>query len=120
MTTSTVRTPEVDRYVAKVEPHLREIFEAVRTTVLETAPELREHLKMGVPHYSRHADVIYIADYGHHVNLGFHRGAFLKDPDHVLEGTGKHFRHVKVRDPEDARRRAVRAMIRRAVAFDRG
>jgi hypothetical protein len=31
-----------------------------------------------------------------HVNLGFFRGAALPDPDHLLQGTGKFMRHVKL------------------------
>lgn len=36
-----------------------------------------------------------------HVNLGFNYGAELPDPKNLLEGTGKLFRHFKVRSVED-------------------
>lgn len=32
-----------------------------------------------------------------HVSLGFNYGAELPDPHHLLEGTGKLFRHVKIK-----------------------
>jgi hypothetical protein len=32
-----------------------------------------------------------------HVNLGFNYGAELPDPHKLLEGTGKMFRHVKIK-----------------------
>lgn len=35
-----------------------------------------------------------------HVTLGFNYGAELPDPTNILEGTGKLFRHVKVRTVE--------------------
>lgn len=38
---------EVDRFVAGVDPPLREIVSALRATVRETAPELREQIVMG-------------------------------------------------------------------------
>ena len=38
---------------------------------------------------------------GKHVTLGFNYGAELPDPAKLLEGTGKLFRHVKIRSAED-------------------
>jgi hypothetical protein len=32
-----------------------------------------------------------------HVNVGFFQGAALPDPAHLLQGTGKFMRHVKLR-----------------------
>lgn len=51
-----------------------------------------------------------------HVNLQFHQGAHLPDPDGLLEGTGKSMRHVKIRDEEILGRDAVEALIREAAA----
>ena len=36
-----------------------------------------------------------------HVNLGFNYGAELPDPKNLLEGTGKLFRHYKVKSVKD-------------------
>lgn len=35
-----------------------------------------------------------------HVNLGFNYGAELPDPKEMLEGTGKLFRHIKIKSTE--------------------
>ncbi len=35
-----------------------------------------------------------------HVNLGFNYGAELPDPKNLLEGTGKLFRHIKIKSVE--------------------
>lgn len=35
-----------------------------------------------------------------HVNLGFNYGAELPDPTNLLEGTGKLFRHIKIKSVE--------------------
>lgn len=35
-----------------------------------------------------------------HVNLGFNYGAELPDPKNLLEGTGKLFRHIKIKSIE--------------------
>lgn len=54
-----------------------------------------------------------------HVSLLFADGVDLPDPDHLLEGTGKRTRHVKLRSVADAERPAVRALVE-AAATQRG
>ena len=39
----------------------------------------------------------YVNAFTDHVNVGFFRGAELRDPAGLLEGTGKFMRHVKLR-----------------------
>jgi hypothetical protein len=58
----------------------------------------------------------YIGAHRAHVNLGFYRGAELPDPEGLMEGTGKRLRHIKVRDPEQVGRPALRRYIESAVA----
>lgn len=38
----------------------------------------------------------YVNAFRAHVNVGFFRGAGIPDPGHLLEGTGKFMRHVKL------------------------
>jgi hypothetical protein len=38
----------------------------------------------------------YVNAFKAHVNVGFFRGAEIADPEHLLEGTGKFMRHVKL------------------------
>ena len=55
------------------------------------------------------------------VSLVFMRGTSLKDENHLLEGTGKNMRHVKLRSLEAfARRRpGLQALIEQAVGLNR-
>jgi hypothetical protein len=39
----------------------------------------------------------YVNAFNSHVNVGFFQGAALPDPAHLLQGTGKSMRHVKLR-----------------------
>jgi hypothetical protein len=39
----------------------------------------------------------YVNVFSSHVNVGFFHGAALPDPAHLLQGTGKFMRHVKLR-----------------------
>lgn len=43
----------------------------------------------------------YVDVFTSHVNVGFFQGATLPDPAHLLQGTGKFMRHVKLK-PETA------------------
>ena len=61
----------------------------------------------------------YIALHSKHVNLGFYRGAALKDRGRLLEGSGKKLRHVKLLDAASARNPAITALLREAIAEQR-
>ncbi len=56
----------------------------------------------------------YVNVYKTHVNVGFYTGAFLEDPYHLLEGTGKRMRHVKIRPGSDIDSSALGELIERA------
>jgi hypothetical protein len=69
-------------------------FEAMR----KCGDEVRELLHDGCP-VACLGDVPfgYVNVFKSHVNVGFFRGAELPDPAHLLQGTGKLMRHVKLR-----------------------
>lgn len=52
-----------------------------------------------------------------HVTLGFNYGAELPDPDKLLEGTGKLFRHVKIRSSEQLRRKDLLNLVQFASTY---
>jgi hypothetical protein len=56
----------------------------------------------------------YVNAFSEHVNVGFFLGARLDDPAHLLEGTGKFMRHVKVRPGRDVDVEALTTLIRAA------
>ncbi len=49
------------------------------------------------------------------VNLFFAWGAFLPDPDGLLQGQGKRVRHVRLQKPEDFDQPGLRALLNRAI-----
>src|SRR5207248_972862 len=59
-------------------------------------------------------NICYIGVMKNHINLGFHRGADLSDPQRILEGTGKQMRHIKIRNMSDAFRPAIRTYLQEA------
>jgi hypothetical protein len=50
------------------------------------------------------------------VKLGFYRGVDLPDPRHVLEGTGKLHRHVRLRMAADLKKPGLKALLKAAQA----
>jgi hypothetical protein len=53
----------------------------------------------------------YVNAFTSHVNIGFFRGAFLSDPEGVLEGTGKIMRHVKLWPEEEFNSAVLSSLI---------
>jgi hypothetical protein len=49
-----------------------------------------------------------------HVNVGFFHGAALPDPAHLLQGTGKFMRHVKLRPGTATNSAALSTLIETA------
>ena len=58
----------------------------------------------------------YVNAYKAHVNVGFYYGAFLQDPDELLEGTDKRMRHVKLKPGEILFKEPVYSLIFQAYA----
>ena len=76
----------------------RRWFDVIRAA----GSEVRELLHDGHPTACiGDAGFAYVNAFTAHVNIGFFRGAELPDPAGLLEGTGKHMRHVKFRPAGD-------------------
>jgi len=72
----------------------RRWFKALR----ECGDEVRELVHDGCPVACLgDAPFGYVNVFTAHVNVGFFHGAALPDPAHLLEGNGRHMRHVKLR-----------------------
>ena len=101
-----------------------DLFRDLRQYILELHPDSNELL------YHTHAltAVFSISDklsdafcmlpiYTNHMNLGFNKGALLKDPNMLQTGTGNLIRHIDVKNPKDYRNLKVKALIKEAIEF---
>jgi hypothetical protein len=61
--------------------------------------------------------VVTIGTFTKHASMFFARGAELKDAAGLLEGTGKNLRYITLRTPADAKRPAIKAILRQAFAL---
>jgi hypothetical protein len=99
----------------------RELLVALRALVRRIVPGAREEMKWRVPFYSHHGMLCCFEMSGRdEVVMCFCWGAELGDPDGILHGEWRRTRTVTIRTPRDVRRRALAAMVRRAVARNEG
>lgn len=83
-------------------------FEVMR----DCGDEVRELLHDGCPVACLgDAPFGYVNVFTSHMNVGFFHGAALPDPARLLEGNGKHMRHVKLRAGTPVNSEALRMLI---------
>ncbi len=103
---------------------LVELFCDLREFILDLHPDSNELI------YHTHAltAVFSISDklgdaycmipiYTNHLNLGFNKGTLLKDPDHLLTGTGNLIRHISISRKGDYRNEKVKTLLKEAISF---
>lgn len=104
----------------------RKTVEAARRTVRAAAPKAEEISYPAGPPKSptymwkilRYADargnVVGIGTFNDHSHLFFYRGRELDDGSGLLQGGGKDMRFIKLVDPADAEKPAVKRMVKKA------
>jgi len=119
--------PPLREYLKLLERYTGEIQKlalAARKVILEEAPEAGEFIYEVytiADHFAfteRPGDAfVFTTAYTDWVNLGFHFGAVLPDPDGLLRGEGKLIRHIRIARAADLDARGVRELIRAAIAL---
>ena len=91
------RDPTIDAWLGARRGDLRPFAETWFARMRQCGGDVRELMHDGCPTACvGDAAFGYVNAYKDHVNVGFLFGALLKDPAHLLEGTGKRGRHVKL------------------------
>jgi hypothetical protein len=110
-----------DVIIKKYTPETRDLALGARDLIIEVMPRVVEIVweEQGVVGYGtgpkkKSEHFCHIVIYPKYVNLGFNYGSELPDPDKLLEGTGKLFRHTKIKSKEDLKKPALRALIEQA------
>jgi hypothetical protein len=108
--------------IAKSDPKVQKLARGLRKFIFDVYPEAIEMpwtrqqiIGYGVGPQKTTEHFCYIAPYGKHVNLGFNYGLVLPDPDRLLEGAGKKFRHVKIQNLEDVEQPALKKLLQAAI-----
>jgi len=114
--------PDFEQFLHLKDQDCIDLFIDLRNYILELYPDANELL------YHTHAltSVFSISDklsdgfcmipiYTKHLNLGFHKGTLLHDPNTLLQGTGKLIRHIPISKTVDYRNDNVKKLINLAI-----
>lgn len=95
---------------------------ALRSFVLEAFPEAIEVVRLGdgaasygIGYKKNSESYVYIMPKASYVNLGFFFGSHFKDPENLLEGTGKKMRHVKLYSLQEANNPTLKQLVAAAL-----
>lgn len=109
----------IDEYVKKA-GRLGGIAKAIRALVKKTVAGCEEYVNpWKIPSFDLNGPLCFYMVAKEHVIFGFVRGAMLHDPGKLLEGTGKHLRHVKLRSVADVQQPAVRSLLEESAELNR-
>ena len=91
------RDPAVDAWLTERSGELGSIARRWFELMRRCGEDVRELVHDGCPVACvADAPFAYVNAFTSHVNVGFFHGAALEDPAGLLEGGGKHMRHVKL------------------------
>lgn len=88
----------------------------MRDIVFENYPETNERMMYGGIMFSLNEE-----DFGglfvrkNHISFEFGKGVFMKDPNKILEGSGKLRRHLKIKSEEDIQNKYVDFFVKQAL-----
>lgn len=101
-------------------PDVITLVTSLREVVHNAVPKLREEGKTGWGNiiYKKRGVVCAVMPYKNYVSLHFYKGTSLSDPNHLLEGSGKALRHIKIHKPEDIQVDILTQLIQEAVKLD--
>lgn len=98
---------------------MEEIIEQLKGVILTVAPEAAFAEKYGglivesIPGQPK-SKFCGIFAYTRHLSLEFTHGSHLDDPDQILEGDGKHRRHIKIAHLSDITKKRCEDFLRQA------
>ena len=109
------RDPAIDAWLKQHTGELGAIAKKWFEVMRNCGDEVRELLHDGCPTACL-GDVPfgYVNVFTSHVNVGFFQGASLPDPAHLLQGTGKFMRHVKLKPGTPTNAATLNALIEAA------
>jgi hypothetical protein len=108
----------VEEYISSLEDWKGEIVAELREMILEVSPEISESIKWAQPVYESNGPFGYIKAFKNAVNFGFWRGADLKDPKGMLQGSGEKMRHVKLTKLDDINHKLFSDFVRQAIKLN--
>lgn len=118
------RNPEFEEAIASFSPEMQQLAISTRKLIHEILPEVVEvvwikqkNTGFGTGKKKKTEHFCWLMPASRHVTLGFNYGAELPDPKHLLTGTGKLFRHIKINSLEQLSNPDLIVMLKYASSF---
>ena len=116
---------QIETFLERVPEHFQDIVFELRNIIASVAPDAVETVRWGGLSYFHEgrggivsAGICQIDIHKDHVRLEFIHGAFLPDPRHLLEGTQKAKRFVRIESYNEAPWDYLKELIVSAARFD--
>lgn len=110
--------------ISSFNPEMQSIAIQARQIIHEIFPEVVEvvwvkqkNIGFGIGQKKKSEHFCWIMPATNHVNLGFNYGAELPDPTHLLEGSGKLFRHIKLKSVAQLSNPNLIALLKYATTY---
>jgi hypothetical protein len=116
---------QVETFLQRTPAHSQDIVLELRNLIVSIAPDAVEVVRWGGLSYFHEggggivsAGICQIGIHKDHIRLAFIHGAFLSDPRHLLEGTQKAKRTIRLRSYDDAPWDDLKQLIEESSRFD--
>ncbi|MFC2159593.1 DUF1801 domain-containing protein [Actinomycetota bacterium] len=97
-----MRNKKVNIFMDDLDNPRKELWEDIRTIILNIDSKIEEDIKWGAPTFIYKGNIATFNPRAKNfVNLTFHTGAFIDDPDGVLEGEAKEARVFRIESQEE-------------------
>ena len=106
---------EVTNYIEGAADGHREILVELRKLILTTVPNANEQFKWGRPVYATEKDFCYLKTTKKQLTLGFLEFDKISTNRHLLEGTGKSMRHIKLSSFNEIEAMEIEKMIQETI-----
>ena len=116
---------QIETFLQRIPPQLQDIVLELRNIITSVAPDVAEVVRWGGLSYFHEgrggivsAGICQIGIHEDHIRLDFIHGAFLPDPHHLLSGTQKAKRIVRIKKYDDAPWDYLKELIIASAKFD--
>ena len=107
---------EITNFIENSAERFQELIVELRKLILSTAPNVKEQYKWSRPVYALEKDFCYIQTSKKHVTLGFFEFDKIKTNKHLVEGTGKSMRHIKLSKVADIKELKIEQILKEVLA----
>lgn len=103
--------------IKEIARETRELIHKILPEVVEVVWIRQKNIGFGTGPKKNTEHFCWLMPAGKHVSLGFNYGAELPDPTNLLEGTGKLFRHHKIKSVDDLSNPDLIVLIKFATTY---